>query len=515
MFRKISSTIFLFLLILILPTIIFSIYELGTLKKNEQVIENIYINQLDAILFSVNQYSEDVMSSWAGKLRSMLNEDNMTNNEMFQRYINEIPVSASILQFDTVLNLVGKQGKDFPDSPDIEMIRKILLNNDSTLNRLNSFLQSGYQKIESFGIPESPYQLLLFACECKGKTYFNILVIDPQRFISEILDPKIQEIARDQFYISAIKTSTGAQVYNSDRQFQSTEYQHKKPFWLLNGYSMAIELKDQTIADLAKERSRKDMMAIGIIDLVLFLGIWLIYRNVHKQIELSQLKSDFVSNVSHEIRTPLALISMYIETLEMGRVKTAEKIHEYYRIILEESQRLTDIVNKILSFSQIESGKRAYSFAPVRLNEIVEKVVATFRVRLEKSQFTYSLELDEQLPEIQGDSAAITDALVNLVDNAIKYSGDEKYIKIVSGKTSKYSFIEVIDRGIGITIHEQKHIFDKFYRVTEKNLALKAKGSGLGLTIVKHIISSHNGQIEVDSSKGKGSTFRIMFPNKS
>jgi two-component system, OmpR family, phosphate regulon sensor histidine kinase PhoR len=514
MFKKLQGTIFLFLIILILPTLIFSIYELGTLRKNEQVIENIYLNQLDAILFSVNQYSEDVMSSWAGKLKSMLFEGGKSKDEIFKNFINEIPVSVSLLQYDKDLKLETRQSKDLSDGPDDETIYNILVRNDSTLRRLQTFLQSGYQKIESFGIPGSPYQLLLFACEFKNETCFNVLIIDPQRFISEILDPKIQEIARDKFDISALKTSNNILVYNSARQFLATEFQHKKPFWLLKGYSMAIELKDQTIADLAKSRSKKDLMLIGTVDLVLFLGIWLIYRNVRKQIELSQLKSDFVSNVSHEIRTPLALISMYIETLEMGRVKTAEKVKEYYNIILQESQRLTDIVNKILNFSQIESGKRAYSFAPVQLNTLVEKVIATFKVRLEKSEFTFATKLAEGLPEIQGDSAAITDALVNLVDNAIKYSNDEKNIEIVTGRTVKYTFIEVTDKGIGISTNELKHIFDKFYRVTEKNLALKAKGSGLGLTIVKHIIDAHQGQIEVESTKGIGSTFRILFLNK-
>lgn len=514
MFKKFRGTIFLFLAILILPTIIFSIYEVGTLRENEQVIEGIYLNQLDAILFSVNQYSEDVMSSWAGKLKSMLYDGTYSKDEIVERFLNEVPVAACLLQYDASLNLKVKASKNCADAPADTIIYDILLRNDSVLSRLQTFLQGGYQKIESFGIPGSNYQLLLFACEYKEEASYNVLVIDPQRFISEILDPKIQEIARDQFYISALKTSTNTLVYNSDRQFQPGSYQHKKPFWLLKGYSMAIELKDQTIADLAKERSRKDLILIGVIDLVLFFGIWLIYRNVRKQMELSQLKSDFVSNVSHEIRTPLALISMYIETLEMGRVKTAEKVREYYTIILQEAQRLTDIVNKILSFSQIESGKRTYTFAPVQLNTIVDNVLTTFRVRLEKSEFLFTTRLTEEMPEIEGDTEAITDALVNLVDNAIKYSNDEKSIEVATGRNNKYSFIEVHDRGIGISTDEQKHIFDKFYRVTEKNLALKAKGSGLGLTIVKHIMDAHQGQIEVESIKGKGSTFRIMFPNQ-
>ncbi len=514
MFKKIRGTIIIFLVILILPTIIFSIYEIGTLRENEQVIEEIYLNQLDAILFSVNQYSEDVMSSWAGKLKSILKDGSYSREEAFQKFINEVPVAAGVMQYDINLNLVLKQEIAENETPDNEIIHRILLRNDSILSRLVTFLQGNYQKIQSFEIPESYFQVILFACEFKDDVFYNIIILDPQRFISEILDPKIQEIARDKFYISALRTDNDAVIYSSDKQYQSVNPEHKKPFWLLNGYSMAIELKDKTIADLAESRSRKDLILIGIVDLVLFLGIWLIYRNVRKQMELSQLKSDFVSNVSHEIRTPLALICMYIETLEMGRVKTVEKVHEYYAIILQEAQRLTDIVNKILNFSHIESGKRVYTFGQVQLNSIVDKVLSTYKVRLEKNEFTYSATLAEKLPEIEGDSEAITDALVNLMDNAIKYSDQNKNILLVTGRRNKFVFIEVHDKGIGIAADHQKHIFDKFYRVTEKNLALKAKGSGLGLTIVKHIVDAHHGSVEVESIKDKGSTFRILFPIK-
>jgi two-component system phosphate regulon sensor histidine kinase PhoR len=277
---------------------------------------------------------------------------------------------------------------------------------------------------------------------------------------------------------------------------------------------MGIELKDITIADLARERIRKNLLLIGIMDIILLFGAWLIFRNIKKQVELSQLKSDFVSGVSHEIRTPLALISMYIETLEMGRVKNAEKVKEYYSVILNETSRLSGIVNRILSFSQIENNKRKYVLSETNLNEIVENSALSFRYTIENKGFKYSFEPDKELPLIMADQEAIADAFVNLIDNAMKYSIEQKDITVRTGRTIDHAFIEVEDKGIGISEKNQKYIFDRFYRVTEKNLANRVKGSGLGLAIVKHIIDAHKGDIYVKSSPGSGSLFRLLFPIK-
>ena len=275
---------------------------------------------------------------------------------------------------------------------------------------------------------------------------------------------------------------------------------------------MGIELKDLTIADLTRDRVKRNLIIIALMDIILLFGAWLIFRNVKKQVELSQLKSDFVSGVSHEIRTPLALITMYIETLEMGRVKNAKKIREYYAIILNETTRLSCIVNRILSFSQIESNKRKYSFSETDLNEIVENATPSFQYSMKTKGFDYSFEQSDNLPPVQADREAITDAFINLIDNAMKYSGEIKNIIVRTGKNDRYAYIEVEDHGIGISDKNQKYIFDKFFRVTEMNLANRVKGSGLGLAIVKHIMDAHEGKVYVKSAPGSGSLFRLSFP---
>jgi two-component system phosphate regulon sensor histidine kinase PhoR len=277
---------------------------------------------------------------------------------------------------------------------------------------------------------------------------------------------------------------------------------------------MGIELKDATIADLTKDRIRRNLVMIGLVDIILLFGAALIFRNVRKQVELSQLKSDFVSSVSHEIRTPLALITMYIETLEMGRVKNATKIKDYYSVILNETSRLSGIVNRILSFSQIESNKRKYFLSETNINELVENAANSFRYSMENKGFAYTFKPEDNLPLVMLDREAITDAFVNLVDNAMKYSTEIKDIVVRTGKYDEYIYVEVKDKGIGISEKNQKYIFDKFYRVTEMNLANRVKGSGLGLAIVKHIMDAHEGKIYVKSSPGSGSLFRLSFPVK-
>lgn len=513
MLRPLKQSLLIFLVVLILPTIVFSIYEIGTLRQNEAIIESIYKNQLDAILFSINQYSEDILSDWMSDVSTLAENEEQSNDKELSEKLREFQSVSGYLQFDEHMNIISSVNISIPEETSIEL-QKWLSSNDTILNRLVTYLRGGYRKIETYYSDQHRLLSALFASLDEGVPRLHVLLIDPVEFIQKVLDPKIQEIAQDQFYITAFLSNSDSIVYSSDKQYNPVAITNRKDFWLLKNYSLGIELKDTTINDLARSRSKKDLLLIGIVDLILLLGIGIIYLNMKKQIELSQLKTDFISNVSHEIRTPLALISMYIETLEMGRVPTKEKTNEYYHTILQETQRLSGIVNKILSFSQIENKKRTYTFVPVNINDIVCNTAETYKFSMERKGFTYTVECASEIPEIKADGEAVADALVNLIDNAAKYSDKEKDIRIATGYNKNWTYIEVTDKGLGISENEQKHIFDKFYRVTEKNLALKAKGSGLGLAIVKHIMDSHNGKIEVISQKGKGSTFRLMFPLK-
>jgi two-component system, OmpR family, phosphate regulon sensor histidine kinase PhoR len=509
--RKVSLLI---ATIIVLPVLIFSVYEIGNLRQNEKVIQDIYKNQLDAILFSINQYSDDILSNLASRIENSENNFKSDTGTDLSRLVNEIPSLKSLTQFDKKFRCISTVPYSSHDSSFIREMVIVLNDNSRTIKQLQNYMQGGYRKIEPIGNKSENMQWIIFLTHVNGQEIINVLVFDPEKFISQVLDPKIQEIAKGKFDIAAYHSGDDVPFYTSNKQYKTRQISNKEFFWLMKNYRMGIELKDLTIADLTRDRVKRDLLIIGLMDIILLSGIWLIFRNVRKQVELSQIKSDFVSGVSHEIRTPLALISMYIETLQMERVKDAKKIKEYYTIILNETIRLSGIVNRILSFSQIESNKRKYSFSETNLNEIVENAALTFRYSIESKGFSYSFEPDMNLPLIFVDREAITEAFVNLIDNAMKYSTEIKEISVRTGKNDKCVFVEVEDKGIGISEQNQKYIFDKFYRVTEMNLANKVKGSGLGLAIVKHILDAHQGMILVKSSPGSGSLFRLSFQIK-
>jgi two-component system, OmpR family, phosphate regulon sensor histidine kinase PhoR len=507
--RKIGLLI---LLIIVLPLFIFSVFEIGNLRQNEKVIQDIYSNQLDAILFSINQYSDDIVGNLASRIEHSMNSNRPGDIQKLNTLIKEMPPVISMQLFDKNLNFLGSVPDSAGDEKMLKGIFAALKNNTETLQRLSTYKRGGYRKIETIGNYENGIQWIVFLSIVNNKEFINVLVIKPEEFISQILDPKMQEIARGKFYIAAYRDGEETPFYSTNKQITPGRVSNKKPFWLMKDYKMGIELKNLTISDLARDRMRRNLLLIGIMDLLLIFGAWLIFRNISKQVELSQLKSDFVSNVSHEIRTPLALISMYIETLEMGRIKDKVKINEYYAVILNETARLSGIVNRILSFSQIDNKKRKYFFNSTSLNDIVESTSQTFKYTLDTKGFSYSFEPDNALPPVWADRDAVAEALVNLIDNAMKYSENEKHIVVRTGMKDTQVFIEVEDHGIGISGKDQRFIFDKFYRVSGKNLANRVKGSGLGLAIVKHIVDAHGGKIYVKSSPGEGSLFRLLFP---
>jgi two-component system phosphate regulon sensor histidine kinase PhoR len=228
---------------------------------------------------------------------------------------------------------------------------------------------------------------------------------------------------------------------------------------------------------------------------------------------LSQMKSDFVSNVSHELRTPLSSIRVFGEYMRLGRVQRHEKIVEYGQYIEAESSRLTQLINNILDFSRIESSQKKYRFEPLSIDECVAATVTAFAVPLQERGFSIAYYGPASpLPPVRADGDALTQALMNLLDNAVKYSGARKEIDVAVARHGAQVRITIADRGIGIAAAEQKKIFEKFYRVGS-GLVHDVKGSGLGLAIVSHIVKAHGGRVEVESEPGEGSAFTIVLPS--
>jgi signal transduction histidine kinase len=198
----------------------------------------------------------------------------------------------------------------------------------------------------------------------------------------------------------------------------------------------------------------------------------------------------------------------------MGRLSNQEKYQQYYSIIRKESERLSALINNILDFSRIEAGRKEYDFRETDVAELVRNTLESYRYQIEQNGFAFQESIADNLPSLRVDREAIARSLLNLVNNALKYSQIEKYLGVKLYRDNGSVKLEVVDHGIGIPPGEQHKIFEKFYRVGDP-LVHNTKGSGLGLSLVRHIVQAHGGVISVESAPGKGSTFTIALPVNS
>lgn len=283
-----------------------------------------------------------------------------------------------------------------------------------------------------------------------------------------------------------------------------------------NRWTLAASYRDDRIEDLSQTYFRRNLLLLILMMSLLVVGILLILRVTAKEVELAAAKSAFVSNVSHELKTPLSLIRLFAETLETGRVKSPEKAQEYYRIISSETKRLTQLINNILDFAAIEAGRKEYKFESQNLTAVVKEVVDNYKYVLDNAGFEIRTDYDEKLPPVPLDRDAISQAVLNLLNNACKYSADEKFVEIkTERRRGAQAAIVVTDHGIGISPNEQDKIFEKFYRSGGSADVHNAKGSGLGLSLVRHIAEAHHGRVTVSSVLRRGSTFTIVLPLKT
>ena len=232
---------------------------------------------------------------------------------------------------------------------------------------------------------------------------------------------------------------------------------------------------------------------------------------VQKEARVARLQTDFVNKVSHDLRTPLTSIRMFVETLQLGRLNDPERQAEALEIISEETARLSALINRLLDWARMESGKRSYDFVRQPLGPIVDAALQAFEPQRVSVPTEVRRQVEPGLPAVVCDRQALTEALLNLLNNAFKYTGPEKRITVSAVRTGPTVQVSVADNGPGIPAPDQKRIFDKFYRARDP-LDRTIEGSGLGLAMVKHIVTAHGGKVGVSSEVGHGATFTIVLP---
>lgn len=495
-------------LLFLLPAVLLTFRELRSLNEFEDTLGKAYDRQLDGTLFSVNQFSQDLAESWGRELDQ--------SEEVGSDFFLNFPTVSQVFVFGEG---EGQLPKQFGEGPQLTVqdAAAIFAQNKALIKRLNTYMRADYRKIEPLSPrPDLGIQLVLLLAQIPGveSPKACLLVLETNAYIKQNLAPRLSLVSQEDFNLIVFRDSLDPQIVHTTDTIQDPEFIGQKALWLLPDHHIAIGTRGQSLESILKARSQGSLALILGVGLLMLLGIIWVFLSMRKEMQLAQTKSDFVANVSHEIRTPLALISMFAETLMLKRVPSEERKDTYYRIMFQESKRLTGLVNKILNFSQMEMGNRVYNFAVKDLNTLAKEVWEAYDYHLTQHGFVTSLEVSDSPAWALVDHEAIGEALVNLLDNAMKYSLEQKSIVLRTGGNTREVWLEVIDKGIGIPTDQQSNIFEKFHRVAQGPVH-NTKGTGLGLTLVQRIMDAHQGRVEVHSKVDKGSRFQLVFAREN
>jgi len=280
----------------------------------------------------------------------------------------------------------------------------------------------------------------------------------------------------------------------------------------LDSFAIRAVVRTEYVGGRGWQNQRVMSLWVSLVALVLTgLGAMLALRGISKETETMKLRGALIANVSHELRTPLSMIRLGAETLKRGKVNAHER-NEIEEQILREVLLLSHLVENVLDVARIQNrSAKALAFTPVPPRELIRTLVSTYESWIRSKGFSVALNLDDSVEDQMWDRDAVSRALLNLIDNAIKYSGDDRAIDVVLRQTTEHVVIEVKDRGLGIDAKDVAKIFEPYYRARFSDTTTR-RGAGLGLTLVQQIVESHGGRVEVESAPGSGSTFRLMFP---
>jgi two-component system phosphate regulon sensor histidine kinase PhoR len=527
---SIAKMVLIFIVALLIPILSYTIYQYMQSNENEDLLKSIYSRQLQTILFSINQKSDDMFKSLTVDLSATLQATDREawHNAMLKDLTLQPGIIATVVRtgVEKVIFYGYRDDAGRFKGQCVMNMEQLLQERNAEITLMRKHARDE-RYIKHLAVPlkaglEKEVALLIFPVIIQDSSVLAGFVIDKTIYIEEVLGREFSSMNDTELRGSEMGDSNfifAVRNRNTNRTLYSTEeapvqlFEKSEKFWILDDLDIMVKMSGTNINEIARNQTRRNLMVLALVNIGLIVGVLYILRYVSLEMALAEMKTDFVANVSHEFRTPLALIRMYTETLAMGRVK-AEKKKYYYKTIVSESTRLTQLINNILDFSKIQMRKKHYHLGDTDLTAVLMKALSSYKFHLDKHNFELKLEVEEGLPIIQADKEAVTQAIVNLLDNAIKYSRDLKVIEIMLKRNNSSLNLSITDHGIGIAETEQNKIFEKFYRIGS-SLEHNTKGSGLGLSLVHHIMHVHHGKITVKSKPGKGSTFSLIFPVKT
>lgn len=512
--------VFIFLVFIFIPTMVLSFLGVQSLKSEEKIlaekIEDKYKSLADIIISQfykeIEKIGEDVfdkvkniivgsdVAGQAQKLTELQSRDNAIDDiflltENYQVVYPSLPSRFSFALQNLVIPRLKKAGM-FQDE-------------QYSFKHLSFFLNKEPQIIAYSSIP---YAGNLIAGFKMNTAYVKEILFKQADIFKDAVKLSWYDGRPLDGAVSARQESLGPPIFSDTIKGY--------PFWLVSVYERYPEVRQRLL--MQRKRLRLYTGMIFLFFVTVFSGGYLALRVVTFEDRLIKIKSNFIAIVSHEIKTPLTSIRMFAETLAAGKVDKDEIKQEYYGIIARESHRLMSLTNNILNYSAIEDGRKKYNFQPQDLKFIVGEIAGLFKTHFlpamdnsgARSAPLIFKPAPEEIPLVKIDKDAISQAVLNLLFNAVKYSPQNPQIEVSVYRTPKSAVIEVSDHGAGIPKKDQKKIFDKFYRLKNKKYDERnsSGGSGLGLALVKHIVTAHKGKIKVESEEGKGSRFSIILP---
>ncbi|TMB08274.1 MAG: two-component sensor histidine kinase [Deltaproteobacteria bacterium] len=278
----------------------------------------------------------------------------------------------------------------------------------------------------------------------------------------------------------------------------------------LDGFTLAAEISgDDPAASLAFRNRTWYIAALALLYTGIGVGFGLTIREMRRAYKLSRLKTDFVANISHELRTPLTSVRLFAETLKQGRAQGPREVQECLDLLTKETQRLSSLVEKLLDWSRLESGRKLLRREPTEVPALLAHVADVFKAQ--QLGATYETHIEADLPKVSLDRDAMAQVVLNLLHNAVKFTGPDKQIRLRARRRDGGVAIEVEDNGIGVREKDRKRIFERFYR-SDDLLSRRTEGTGLGLAIAKRLVEAHGGRIDVEARAGSGSVFRVQLP---
>jgi two-component system phosphate regulon sensor histidine kinase PhoR len=342
-----------------------------------------------------------------------------------------------------------------------------------------------------------------------AQSYYVAAKLDLKLLTKEWIPEEIEAVAGKRRV--AILDETARAVYGESQG--QTPFLYEESFGKTL-YAWRVQIAPKNVAELRAQAEKERLLGVLLIPVstvIIAVGLGVVFLTVRAERRASQLKSDFIANVSHELKTPLSLIRMFGELIATGKHKGEVSAREYGGIITRESERLAHLIDNVLDFARLERGKASYSFAEGRLDEVVERALDVCRYRLDKEKMRLRTDIEDRLPPVRMDEDAMALVLINLVDNAVKYAGEGGEVAVRLARAPGGLALSVRDRGPGISPDEQQRIFERFYRATNARMR-NVRGSGIGLSLVKHIAEAHGGRVDVTSTPGQGATFTVFVP---